>query len=244
MENSSSSMEQQQQHGEQQGAAWSSMIIIAMRMLYQKAKLVHTDLSEFNILYFEGHLYIIDVSQAVELFDDNANDFLRQDCLHVSGFLKKRGVAVMTVRELFDFIVDPSIAEESVDSYLDEVQQKIVNRGDISVVDEIAESVFLHVIRPERECQGGDEVTWYADGDKIVRNAYNPVTAYAFGTVFAYGVTSSGKTHTMHTPGREFLLRVSYLEIYNEVINDLLDPTGQNLRVREDSQGTYADRGY
>jgi centromeric protein E len=83
------------------------------------------------------------------------------------------------------------------------------------------------------------------------------------GTVFAYGVTSSGKTHTMHgdqespgiiplaikdvfsiiqdTPGREFLLRVSYLEIYNEVINDLLDPTGQNLRVREDSQGTYVE---
>nr|GEW82358.1 kinesin-like protein KIN-7D, mitochondrial [Tanacetum cinerariifolium] len=82
-------------------------------------------------------------------------------------------------------------------------------------------------------------------------------------TVFAYGVTSSGKTHTMHgdhlspgiiplaikdvfsiiqdTPGREFLLRVSYLEIYNEVINDLLDPTGQNLRVREDAQGTYVE---
>ncbi|GKC06934.1 kinesin-like protein KIN-7D, mitochondrial, partial [Tanacetum coccineum] len=43
------------------------------------------------------------------------------------------------------------------------------------------------------------------------------------------------------TPGREFLLRVSYIEIYNEVINDLLDPTGQNLRVREDAQGTYVE---
>ncbi|KAL1541129.1 Kinesin-like protein KIN-7D, mitochondrial [Salvia divinorum] len=145
----------------------------------------------------------------------------------------------------------------------------------------------------EREYQRGDEVAWYADGDKTVRNEYNPMTAYAFdkvfgsntntpevyevaarpvvkaamdgvnGTVFAYGVTSSGKTHTMHgdqnspgiiplaikdvfsiiqdTPGREFLLRVSYLEIYNEVINDLLDPTGQNLRVREDAQGTYVE---
>ncbi|XVE67034.1 hypothetical protein DITRI_Ditri08aG0127800 [Diplodiscus trichospermus] len=145
----------------------------------------------------------------------------------------------------------------------------------------------------EREFQIGDEIAWYADGDKIVRNEYNPATAYAFdrvfgphatsqevyevaarpvvkaamegvnGTVFAYGVTSSGKTHTMHgdqnapgiiplaikdvfstiqdTPGREFLLRVSYLEIYNEVINDLLDPTGQNLRVREDAQGTYVE---
>ncbi|KAL2654451.1 hypothetical protein AAZV13_04G008600 [Glycine max] len=145
----------------------------------------------------------------------------------------------------------------------------------------------------EREYQRGDEIAWYADGEKIVRNEYNPATAYAFdrvfgphtnsdevyevaakpvvkaamegvnGTVFAYGVTSSGKTHTMHgdqnspgliplaikdvfsmiqdTPGREFLLRVSYLEIYNEVINDLLDPTGQNLRVREDAQGTYVE---
>ncbi|GFY89905.1 kinesin motor family protein [Actinidia rufa] len=145
----------------------------------------------------------------------------------------------------------------------------------------------------EREYQRGDEISWYADGDKIVRNEYNLATAYAFdkvfgpstasqevyevaarpvvkaamegvnGTVFAYGVTSSGKTHTMHgdqnapgiiplaikdvfsmiqdTPGREFLLRVSYLEIYNEVINDLLDPTGQNLRVREDAQGTYVE---
>ncbi|XP_009610725.1 kinesin-like protein KIN-7D, mitochondrial isoform X1 [Nicotiana tomentosiformis] len=158
------------------------------------------------------------------------------------------------------------------------------------------ESISVTVrFRPlsEREYQKGDEIAWYADGDKIVRNEYNPATAYAFdrvfgpdtgtqevyevaarpvvkaameginGTVFAYGVTSSGKTHTMHgdhnspgiiplaikdvfsiiqdTPGCEFLLRVSYLEIYNEVINDLLDPTGQNLRVREDNQGTYVE---
>ncbi|XP_068663517.1 kinesin-like protein KIN-7D, chloroplastic isoform X2 [Aristolochia californica] len=83
------------------------------------------------------------------------------------------------------------------------------------------------------------------------------------GTIFAYGVTSSGKTHTMHgdqrspgiiplavkdafsiiqeTPSREFLLRVSYLEIYNEVVNDLLNPTGQNLRIREDNQGTFVE---
>nr|AMS24221.1 kinesin 7-Id protein [Marsilea vestita] len=144
-----------------------------------------------------------------------------------------------------------------------------------------------------REIQKGDEVAWYADGDTIVRSEYNPSTAYAFdkvfgpatttrsvydvaakhvvqgaldginGTVFAYGVTSSGKTHTMHgdhkspgiiplavkdvfriiqeTPDREFLLRLSYLEIYNEVINDLLNPSGQNLRIREDSQGPYVE---
>ncbi|XP_027924371.1 kinesin-like protein KIN-7K, chloroplastic isoform X4 [Vigna unguiculata] len=144
-----------------------------------------------------------------------------------------------------------------------------------------------------REIRQGEEIAWYADGDTIVRNEYNPSIAYAYdrvfgpttttrqvydvaaqhvvsgameginGTVFAYGVTSSGKTHTMHgdqrspgiiplavkdafsiiqeTPNREFLLRVSYLEIYNEVVNDLLNPAGQNLRIREDTQGTYVE---
>ena len=36
----------------------------------------------------------------------------------------------------------------------------------------------------EREFHRGDEIAWYADGDKIVRNEYNPATAYAFGIVF------------------------------------------------------------
>jgi centromeric protein E len=64
------------------------------------------------------------------------------------------------------------------------------------------------------------------------------------GSVFSYGQTSSGKTFTMNGggdqtglieqairhlfselgshPDREFLLRVSYLEIYNEQIKDLI----------------------
>ncbi|GAU28179.1 hypothetical protein TSUD_313380 [Trifolium subterraneum] len=118
------------------------LIIVAMRTLYQKCKLVHGDLSEYNILYYEGHLYIIDVSQAVDPDHPHALDFLREDIIHVSDFFKKNGVGVMTLRELFDFIVDASIADDAVDSYLEKVQQKILARGDVSVEDEIADSVF------------------------------------------------------------------------------------------------------
>ncbi|CAI9095113.1 OLC1v1030974C1 [Oldenlandia corymbosa var. corymbosa] len=125
-------------------------IILAMRTLYQKCKLVHGDLSEYNILYFEGHLYIIDVSQSVDLDHPHALDFLREDCCHVSDFFKKHGVAVMFIRELFDFIVDPSIDDESVDSYLEEVQQKILARGNvISPEEEIADSVFIQTFIPK-----------------------------------------------------------------------------------------------
>ncbi|XP_076950142.1 kinesin-like protein KIN-7O [Bidens hawaiensis] len=75
------------------------------------------------------------------------------------------------------------------------------------------------------------------------------------GTVFAYGQTNSGKTHTMRgssaEPGviplavhdlfdmiqqeidREFLLRMSYMEIYNEEINDLLAPEHRKLQIHE-----------
>ncbi|KAK1140626.1 Kinesin-like protein kip2 [Aspergillus melleus] len=92
------------------------------------------------------------------------------------------------------------------------------------------------------------------------------------GTVFAYGMTGTGKTFSMQgiatspgviplaitdifsfireTPHREFLLRVSYLEIYNEKIHDLLSASGPNgaagpqqeeIKLREDSKrGVYA----
>ncbi|XP_065847998.1 kinesin-like protein KIN-7N isoform X2 [Euphorbia lathyris] len=75
------------------------------------------------------------------------------------------------------------------------------------------------------------------------------------GTAFAYGQTSSGKTFTMNgsedDPGiihravkdifekietisdREFLIRVSYMEIYNEEINDLFAVENQKLPIHE-----------
>ncbi|KAL2963336.1 hypothetical protein AAZX31_17G196000 [Glycine max] len=82
------------------------------------------------------------------------------------------------------------------------------------------------------------------------------------GTVFAYGQTNSGKTYTMRgtkaEPGviplavhdlfqiiqqdvdREFLLRMSYMEIYNEEINDLLAPEHRKLQIHENlERGIY-----
>lgn len=119
-------------------------MIISMRTLYQKCKLVHGDLSEYNILYFEGHLYIIDVSQSVDLDHPHAHEFLIEDCVHVSDFFKKHGVAVMTIRELFDFIVDSNVTDETIDSYLDKVQEKILARGKVlSYEEEMADNVFV-----------------------------------------------------------------------------------------------------
>ncbi|XP_062838529.1 centromere-associated protein E isoform X2 [Anolis carolinensis] len=83
------------------------------------------------------------------------------------------------------------------------------------------------------------------------------------GTIFAYGQTASGKTYTMlgtpncpgilpmaihdvfnticRIPNREFLLRISYMEIHNETIQDLLCSNIRKKRplvVREDINRT------
>ena len=57
---------------------------------------MHADLSEYNILYHKGQLYIIDVSQSVEHDHPHAMDFLRSDCLNITDFFGKRGVPTMT----------------------------------------------------------------------------------------------------------------------------------------------------
>ena len=93
---------------------------------------------------------------------------------------------------------------------------------------------------------------------KDVLNGFN-------GTIFAYGQTASGKTHTMEgniadpemhgiTPrivndifdyiynmdpasNVEFTLKVSYFEVYNEEIRDLLDMSKGKLSIHEDRTG-------
>uniref|UniRef100_A0A8C7MGD2 Kinesin-like protein n=1 Tax=Oncorhynchus kisutch TaxID=8019 RepID=A0A8C7MGD2_ONCKI len=88
---------------------------------------------------------------------------------------------------------------------------------------------------------------------------YNVLGGYN-GTIFAYGQTASGKTHTMegklHDPNQmgiipriaedifnhifgmdenlEFHIKVSYFEVYMDKIRDLLDVTKTNLAVHED----------
>lgn len=108
--------------------------------------------------------------------------------------------------------------------------------------------------------------------DHIAKRLVRRVMEGYHGTVFAYGMTGTGKTFSMQgtatspgviplaitdifsyireTPSREFLLRVSYLEIYNEKIHDLLNmPAGngvggspqEEIKLREDSKrGVYA----
>ncbi|XP_046495972.1 serine/threonine-protein kinase RIO1 isoform X1 [Equus quagga] len=125
-------------------------VIQYMRRMYQDARLVHADLSEFNMLYHSGGVYIIDVSQSVEHDHPHALEFLRKDCANVNDFFLKRGVAVMTVRELFEFVTDPSITLENMDAYLSKAMEIASQRTkeERSSQDHVDEEVFKRAYIP------------------------------------------------------------------------------------------------
>uniref|UniRef100_A0A8C8VHB3 Kinesin-like protein unc-104 n=1 Tax=Pelusios castaneus TaxID=367368 RepID=A0A8C8VHB3_9SAUR len=110
----------------------------------------------------------------------------------------------------------------------------------------------------------GQDVVFKCLGENILQNAFDGYNA----CIFAYGQTGSGKSYTMmgtaDQPGliprlcsslferaqkeeneeQSFKVEVSYMEIYNEKVRDLLDPKGsrQSLKVREHNVfGPYVD---
>jgi len=89
-----------------------------MRKMYHQCKLVHADLSEYNILYHESHLYIIDVSQSVEHDHPSAFDFLRNDIKNVEDFFGRLGVRCLGLRRCFEYVTKEKLsgsAEEEGD---------------------------------------------------------------------------------------------------------------------------------
>jgi RIO kinase 1 len=114
-----------------------------MWKLYHDCKLVHADLSEFNMLYHDGHAYVIDVSQSVEHDHPHALDFLRKDCTNVTDFFKKKDVATLSIRTLFDFIVDPNMTTEKVQNRLDELSEKAATEPYNEVDDEVFKKAYI-----------------------------------------------------------------------------------------------------
>ncbi|XP_055685786.1 serine/threonine-protein kinase RIO3 [Lutzomyia longipalpis] len=77
-------------------------VVDAMKRLFSQAKLVHADLSEYNILYHDNKCWFIDVAQSVEPGHPSALEFLMRDCSNISDFFDRRGVpGVSTKDELF-----------------------------------------------------------------------------------------------------------------------------------------------
>ena len=85
-----------------------------LRRLYD-AGLVHGDLSEYNIVFHEGQLYIIDLGQAVTVHHPNAEAFLERDCRNVANFFARQGVET-TPGELLAYVREYATPDDDEDT--------------------------------------------------------------------------------------------------------------------------------
>lgn len=60
----------------------------------RKAELVHADLSEYNLLFWDGKVVVIDVGQAVPLDHPRAAEWFRRDLVNISHFFRRLHVDV------------------------------------------------------------------------------------------------------------------------------------------------------
>lgn len=69
-------------------------VIEYMDILHNEIKMVHGDISEFNILISEGFPYLIDVSQSVPLDHPEARNLLERDINNLVRYFSNNGVEI------------------------------------------------------------------------------------------------------------------------------------------------------
>ncbi|KAI8931324.1 hypothetical protein NX059_011665 [Plenodomus lindquistii] len=144
---------------EEVDAKWSDLyvqLLSYMRILYQTCRLVHADLSEYNILFHEGKQWMIDVSQAVEHDHPRSLEFLRMDVKNVSDFFRTRNVETLSERKAFAFVTSDIGAKEM---------------KDLSAIEHLARQVMS---KQEPLTEEGREKE--DEQDDVFRNTYIPQT--------------------------------------------------------------------
>lgn len=117
-------------------------VVATVRRMFQDCKLVHGDLSEYNILCHNNQIFIIDVSQSVEHQHPQSLNFLRRDIVNVNTFFKGKGhKALLTAKEFFD--VTTSLDKSKYGSTHEEIVTKLQEWEDSRLNRHVQEDVRL-----------------------------------------------------------------------------------------------------
>jgi len=90
-------------------SVWSRLYLQTVgiiRDLYQAARLVHADLSEYNILFHDRRCFVIDFGQAVDTGHADSDSFLEKDVENILAFFDRRGVQVHMSSTIVHFVKD------------------------------------------------------------------------------------------------------------------------------------------
>lgn len=88
-------------------------IMESVKVIYRKSKLVHADLSEYNILYNANsdEYYIIDVSQAVLNSHPNSSRFLVRDLTNLNRYFNQFQVKTIELPKLYKWVTGDKLDE-------------------------------------------------------------------------------------------------------------------------------------
>ena len=91
--------------------------------MYHECKLIHADFSEYNLLWFEGKIYVIDVAQSVEPYHPHAYTYLLRDCTNLSNHFSRRSLNeyVLSPEETFNHVTHLAF-EQRGQEFLNQVQ--------------------------------------------------------------------------------------------------------------------------
>jgi RIO kinase 1 len=81
----------------------------AVRVLYQKAQLVHGDLSEYNIMLVDTNPILFDFAQAVTTQHPMAKTFLERDLVRTNYYFTRIGVTVPPIERLTKWVTGEDV---------------------------------------------------------------------------------------------------------------------------------------
>ncbi|MEM2309793.1 MAG: serine protein kinase RIO [Candidatus Bathyarchaeia archaeon] len=84
-------------------------VLLHVKRLYIGAKLVHGDLSEYNIMVWRGRPVLFDFSQAVPVEHPSSSQFLIRDLENINRYFLKLGVNVIDIEKIYKVITGDTI---------------------------------------------------------------------------------------------------------------------------------------
>jgi RIO kinase 1 len=75
-------------------------ILNSVKKMYRNAKLIHGDLSEYNVMIWKQNPIMFDLSQSINLDHPIGDQFLRRDINNINYYFKRLGVEVCDVEEI------------------------------------------------------------------------------------------------------------------------------------------------
>ena len=119
--------------------------------------LVHADFSEYNLLYHEDKIWVIDVSQSVEKDHPFSFEFLKRDIYNINHYYKKTlGVNTFKFQTLFNFITDPELSQEQQDEMLEQMKEEAMENPDTD--KEVNDFLLFEIPRSLRDCNDLGEI--------------------------------------------------------------------------------------